>query len=57
MLYEAGNDPYRLMFLARLPMILLTLLFGLVVFAFARDLAGPGRPGCWRWPCTRSHPT
>jgi 4-amino-4-deoxy-L-arabinose transferase-like glycosyltransferase len=40
-LYEAGNDPYRLMFLARLPIIILTLLFGLVVFAFARDLAGP----------------
>ncbi|PRY32292.1 dolichyl-phosphate-mannose-protein mannosyltransferase [Pseudosporangium ferrugineum] len=39
-LYEAGNDPYRLMFLARLPMIVLTLLFGLVVFAFARDLTG-----------------
>nr|WP_305783713.1 phospholipid carrier-dependent glycosyltransferase [Actinoplanes lichenis] len=37
-LYEAGNDPYELMFLARLPLILLTLLFGLVVFAFARDL-------------------
>jgi 4-amino-4-deoxy-L-arabinose transferase-like glycosyltransferase len=29
------------MFLARLPMIILTLLFGLVVFAFARDLVGP----------------
>jgi hypothetical protein len=40
-LYEAGNDPYELMFLARLPMIILTLLFGLVVFAFARDLVGP----------------
>ncbi|GID91812.1 ArnT family glycosyltransferase [Amorphoplanes digitatis] len=40
-LYEAGNDPYELMFLARLPMIILTLLFGLVVFAFARDLFGP----------------
>ncbi|GAA2584261.1 phospholipid carrier-dependent glycosyltransferase [Winogradskya consettensis] len=39
-LYEAGNDPYELMFLARLPMIVLTLLFGLVVFAFARDLTG-----------------
>ncbi|MGA5302606.1 ArnT family glycosyltransferase [Nucisporomicrobium flavum] len=37
-LYEAGNDPYELMFLARLPMIVLTLLTGLVVFAFARDL-------------------
>ncbi|MFJ7214892.1 phospholipid carrier-dependent glycosyltransferase [Amycolatopsis sp. NPDC098790] len=40
-LYESGNDPGRLLFLARLPVIVLTLLFGLVVFAFARDLAGP----------------
>ncbi|EPD68125.1 hypothetical protein HMPREF1211_00671 [Streptomyces sp. HGB0020] len=39
-LYESGNDPWRLMFWARLPMIVLTLLFGLVVFAFARELAG-----------------
>jgi hypothetical protein len=39
-LYEAGNDPARLLFLARLPMIVLTLLFGLVVLAFARDLFG-----------------
>ncbi|MER5428144.1 phospholipid carrier-dependent glycosyltransferase [Streptomyces sp. NPDC002588] len=41
LLYESGNDPWRLMFWARLPVIVLTLLFGLVVFAFARDLAGP----------------
>ncbi|MEV6342272.1 glycosyltransferase family 39 protein [Actinoplanes sp. NPDC051851] len=40
-LYESGNNPYRVMLLARLPVILLTLLFGLVVLAFARDLAGP----------------
>ncbi|ANZ43346.1 glycosyltransferase [Lentzea guizhouensis] len=40
-LYEAGNDPQRLLLAARLPMIVLTLLFGLVVFAFARDLFGP----------------
>ncbi|MCX5418391.1 glycosyltransferase family 39 protein [Streptomyces sp. NBC_00078] len=40
LLYESGNDPWRLMFWARLPMIVLTLLFGLVVFAFARELAG-----------------
>ncbi|MEV4603201.1 phospholipid carrier-dependent glycosyltransferase [Amycolatopsis sp. NPDC049253] len=40
-LYESGGDPGHLMLLARLPMIVLTLLFGLVVFAFARDLAGP----------------
>ncbi|SEP75932.1 Dolichyl-phosphate-mannose-protein mannosyltransferase [Streptomyces sp. yr375] len=41
LLYESGNDPWRLMLWARLPVIALTLLFGLVVFAFARDLAGP----------------
>ncbi len=39
-LYESGNDPGRLLLAARLPIILLTLLFGLVVFAFARDLTG-----------------
>ncbi|MFG2576497.1 phospholipid carrier-dependent glycosyltransferase [Streptomyces sp. NPDC048481] len=41
LLYESGNDPGRLMLWARLPVIALTLAFGLVVFAFARDLAGP----------------
>ncbi|TDD86822.1 ArnT family glycosyltransferase [Actinomadura rubrisoli] len=41
LLYESGNDAQRLLLAARLPMIVLTLLFGLVVFAFARDLAGP----------------
>ncbi|WP_233605940.1 phospholipid carrier-dependent glycosyltransferase [Micromonospora sp. Llam0] len=40
-LYEAGNDADRLLLLARLPMILLTLAFGLVVLAFARDITGP----------------
>jgi len=40
-LYESGNDPGRLMLLARLPVIVLTLLFGLVVLAFAKDLVGP----------------
>ncbi|WPB95282.1 phospholipid carrier-dependent glycosyltransferase [Streptomyces malaysiensis] len=40
-LYASGNDPWRLMLSARLPVIALTLLFGLVVFAFARDLTGP----------------
>ncbi|MDQ7808776.1 glycosyltransferase family 39 protein [Amycolatopsis sp. A133] len=39
-LYERGSDPARLMLLARLPVMVLTLLFGLVVFAFARDLTG-----------------
>lgn len=40
LLYESGNDPWRLMLFARLPVIALTLAFGLVVFAFARELAG-----------------
>ncbi|MFD8913187.1 phospholipid carrier-dependent glycosyltransferase [Streptomyces sp. NPDC059575] len=40
LLYESGNDPGRLMLWARLPVIVLTLLTGLVVFAFARDVAG-----------------
>jgi 4-amino-4-deoxy-L-arabinose transferase-like glycosyltransferase len=40
LLYESGNDPWRLMLWARLPVIALTLLFGLVVYAFARELAG-----------------
>lgn len=40
LLYESGNDPWQLMFWARLPVIVLTLLSGLVVFAFARELAG-----------------
>ncbi|MET7987948.1 phospholipid carrier-dependent glycosyltransferase [Streptomyces sp. NPDC005281] len=39
-LYESGNDPWRVMFWARLPVIVLTLLSGLVVLAFARELAG-----------------
>jgi 4-amino-4-deoxy-L-arabinose transferase-like glycosyltransferase len=41
LLYESGNDPWRVMFWARLPVIVLTLGFGLVVFAFARELTGP----------------
>jgi 4-amino-4-deoxy-L-arabinose transferase-like glycosyltransferase len=41
LLYAWGNNPWRLMLAARLPMIALTLLFGLVVLAFARDLTGP----------------
>ncbi|MGP3923356.1 ArnT family glycosyltransferase [Streptomyces sp. 8N616] len=40
LLYESGNDPRQLLLSARLPVIVLTLLFGLVVLAFARDLVG-----------------
>jgi hypothetical protein len=41
LLYDSGNDPWTVMLAARLPVIVLTLLFGLVVFGFARDVAGP----------------
>ncbi|MFI1992326.1 ArnT family glycosyltransferase [Actinoplanes sp. NPDC020271] len=41
LLYESGNNPFRLLLAARLPIIVLTLLFGLVVLFFARDVAGP----------------
>nr|WP_306191203.1 glycosyltransferase family 39 protein [Streptomyces sp. MK5] len=40
LLYESGNDPWRLMLWARSPVIVAALLFGLAVFAFARELAG-----------------
>ena len=40
-LFQEGNDAQQMIYLARLPLIILTLLFGLVVFAFARDLVGP----------------
>ncbi|MFD5829682.1 ArnT family glycosyltransferase [Lentzea sp. NPDC060358] len=40
LLYESGNDPQHLLLLARLPIIVLTLLFGVVVLLFARDLTG-----------------
>ncbi|MCW7941430.1 glycosyltransferase [Streptomyces hygroscopicus] len=42
LLYESGNDPWRVMVWARLPVMVVTLLFGLVVFGFARDLLGSG---------------
>ncbi|MFE0331154.1 phospholipid carrier-dependent glycosyltransferase [Streptomyces sp. NPDC058960] len=40
LLYASGNDPWRVMFWARLPVMVVTLLFGLVVFGFARELTG-----------------
>lgn len=40
-LYESGNDPAQLLLLARLPMMVLTLAFGVVVLLFARDVTGP----------------
>ena len=41
LLYESGNDPGRLLLFARLPMIALTLAFGVVVLLFARDVFSP----------------
>ncbi|MFE5191204.1 ArnT family glycosyltransferase [Streptomyces sp. NPDC056628] len=40
LLYGSGNDPWRVMLFARLPVIVLTLAFGWVAFVFARELAG-----------------
>ncbi|MFD9704501.1 glycosyltransferase family 39 protein [Lentzea sp. NPDC059081] len=40
LLYESGIDAQHLLLLARLPIIVLTLLFGIVVLLFARDLTG-----------------
>jgi 4-amino-4-deoxy-L-arabinose transferase-like glycosyltransferase len=43
LLYAAGNAPGRMLQVARLPAMVLTIGFGLVIFGFARDLWGvPG---------------
>ena len=39
LLYESGNDPGELLLAARLPVIVLTLLFGVVVLLFATDIS------------------
>jgi len=40
MLYEAGNDPARVLFWSRLPMMLLIVGLGLFIFKWARELFG-----------------
>jgi len=40
LLYEAGNDPDRIIFWSRLPIVILSLIFGLFIFKWARELAG-----------------
>ena len=40
MLYEAGNDPARVLFWARLPMMLLMIGLGLFIYKWARELFG-----------------
>ncbi|MFA7209763.1 MAG: glycosyltransferase family 39 protein [Parcubacteria group bacterium] len=39
-LFGSGNDPDRIIFLSRLPMILLSLLLGIFIFKWTRELAG-----------------
>jgi len=39
-LYRAGNDPDKIIFLARLPMIGLLILLGMFIFKWAKKLAG-----------------
>jgi hypothetical protein len=40
LMFNSGNDPGRVLQVARLPIMLLTVAFGLVVFGFSRDLWG-----------------
>ena len=44
--FELWNNRGTLLFLARLPMIALTLLLGLSMYEIASDLPGPGA-ACW----------
>jgi len=41
-LYQMGNDPNLILFLERIPIILLTMLLGIGIFRFARELYGDG---------------
>lgn len=40
LLYGAGNNPDKIIFWARFPIILLSLIFGLFIFKWAREMAG-----------------
>lgn len=40
LLFTVGNDPQKIMFWSRLPMILLTLLLGIFIFKWSRELFG-----------------
>ena len=39
-LYEMGNDPQDILFLERLSIVFLTILLGLAIFLFSRELCG-----------------
>ena len=42
LLYEAGNNPDQIIFWSRLPIILISILLGLFLFKWGRELAGIG---------------
>jgi hypothetical protein len=40
LLYQAGNDPQQIVFIARLPLVLLSIIFGLFIFKWGREIGG-----------------
>lgn len=40
LLYEAGNDPDKIIFWARIPIIILSIILGLFLFRWGREIAG-----------------
>ena len=40
LLYEAGNDPDKIIFWSRLPIVMLSIILGLFIFKWAREMAG-----------------
>lgn len=40
LLWEAGNDPDKIIFLSRIPIVLLSLILGLFIFKWTREIAG-----------------
>jgi 4-amino-4-deoxy-L-arabinose transferase-like glycosyltransferase len=41
MIFHSGYDPFFITFLARLPFMLLSIIFGILIMAWARELYGP----------------
>lgn len=42
LLYEAGNDPNQIIFWSRMPIVLLSLVLGLFLFRWGKEIAGVG---------------
>ncbi|HCP09024.1 MAG TPA: hypothetical protein DIT25_04490 [Candidatus Moranbacteria bacterium] len=40
LLYEAGNDPDKIIFWSRFPIVILSIIFGLFIFKWGKELAG-----------------